>query len=233
MILKQIFNEIILNNRQRKILVWYLAWAGLLLLVLYSPLGSPDSYESKVAFTQNQEAIPINTSGNEISNKMRNTNTNGNDNNPSIDISELNTNLKNSTTYNGYNPQNPISTPNSAYALKESFNSSSKTSQPIGMVTNDGLFFSSTKSGNGINSSQNFGLTSSLSSNLSPTLNNTTNRQLATTDTGSGTDPGGDPGGDPIPVGDGWIYMLFLAGIYSILRMRKVIFIKKNSNLRL
>lgn len=39
-----------MDKRQKNILIWVLTWAGLLLLVLYSPIGSPDIYTSKQYF---------------------------------------------------------------------------------------------------------------------------------------------------------------------------------------
>ncbi|MDD4991431.1 MAG: hypothetical protein PHR83_04280 [Paludibacter sp.] len=59
---------------------------------------------------------------------------------------------------------------------------------------------------------QGYGFTS-LSTDL--TSNSTTTKQNTLSGpSGGGTDPGGDPAGPPIPVGDGWVFLLVLAGVY-------------------
>lgn len=68
----------------------------------------------------------------------------------------------------------------------------------------------------GVVSQQGYGFTS-LSNDLT-TTNNTTRQNTLSGAGGGGTDPGGDPTGPPIPVGDGWIFLLFLAGGYVIIK---------------
>jgi hypothetical protein len=43
-----------MNEKERIILVWVLAFGSLLVALLYSPLGSPDMYRKKVYFAEYQ-----------------------------------------------------------------------------------------------------------------------------------------------------------------------------------
>jgi len=43
-----------MDHREKTILIWVLSCAGLLLLLLYSPWGSPDLYTKKIYFAENQ-----------------------------------------------------------------------------------------------------------------------------------------------------------------------------------
>ena len=43
-----------MSKRHKNILVWIISWAGLLLAVLYSPVGSPDMYSNKSFFAESQ-----------------------------------------------------------------------------------------------------------------------------------------------------------------------------------
>jgi len=43
-----------MENKERNLLIWILTAAGFILLVLYSPVGSPDAYNPKKYFSENQ-----------------------------------------------------------------------------------------------------------------------------------------------------------------------------------
>ena len=53
-----------MHKSENTILIWVLTWAGLLLGLLYSPIGSPDLYKHRNYFVENQG---VNFSGVEIS----------------------------------------------------------------------------------------------------------------------------------------------------------------------
>lgn len=57
------FNRInSMHRSENTILIWVLTWAGLLLALLYSPIGSPDLYRHRNYFTENQ-GVNFNGSG--------------------------------------------------------------------------------------------------------------------------------------------------------------------------
>jgi len=51
-----------MHKSENTILIWVLSWAGLLLALLYSPIGSPDMYRYKNYFSENQ-GVNFNATG--------------------------------------------------------------------------------------------------------------------------------------------------------------------------
>jgi hypothetical protein len=51
-----------MHKSENTILIWVLTWAGILLALLYSPLGSPDLYRHRIYFSEDQ-GVNFNRSG--------------------------------------------------------------------------------------------------------------------------------------------------------------------------
>ena len=223
------------DKRQKNILFWVLTWAALLLVVLYSPLGSPDLYNPKQFYIGNQGvafnggsvatygAKPISMNNVDIkNNNPRKYSAGGSygsaDN--SLAVSNTNNPAKRMTITNASSTSK-----NAAANVTMNFptitNNQSGSSSPLGM---GGEFYSNGgKNSKKTNTDQVPGLTS-LSTNLtmfpSITNDNSTTKQTGTTGLAGTTDPGGDPEGDPIPVGEGWIFLLCLAATYGIFKLK-------------
>ena len=196
-------------NRQKNILVWIITWAGLLLLVLYSPIGSPDLYTSKKYFTANQG---VQFNGEVIENAPMIKTVEGN-NYQELNVPVYNsTELKNNTTYSVSNNSDNSKSNNFPTQVSSSLGSTQKSSNNEasggGIGGTMGTFIGKTSKENTTSQTTGF---MSLTTGLNALTNNTTSQSVNGYISGSGaTDPGGDPTGNPIPVGDGWgIFILF------------------------
>ena len=181
--------------------------------ILYSPIGSPTDYSSLYYYSTNP--------GVQFQGGIANAPTSNNyvDNNePELILPLQETTQKSiakaniSTSVNSEQNLNSTSQINSTGITKNQANST---------MSGGALSVSGTTSRTGTNAStaitqQGYGFTS-LSTDL--TANNTTTKQNTLSGAGGGgTDPGGDPTGPPIPVGDGWIFLMFLAGGYVFIK---------------
>ena len=206
-----------MNKLQKNIGTWIVIWAGLLIAVLYSPVGSPGLYSSQNYFAANQPAIlkqgaiqnaPARKSNQEnneseldmpdISPVSKTKFSSGSYNLPTTSSTGLYSGMQNSSYQSDNSVRNESGGNGTAIIAGRSSRNSEGTS---GMTLTNGL------------------TTMSLTSELNPA-----NRQSATavTPTG-GPDPGGDPTGDPIPVGDGWGILVLLAFSYVLVK-RKLFF---------
>ena len=205
-----------MTKKQKNILLGILIWAGLLITVLYSPVGSPDLYTSPNYYVINQN---VTFKDGVIPNASK---------------------IKSSTEYNDNLPELPdiCTSLHSNYAVGNY--SSARTSYSQGSFNVGGLtqsyqnnnysgggggggsFIVSGRSGSSAASSG-FSMTSGISTmSLTSNLNAAAPKQNVTNytaDTG-GTDPGGDPTGDPIPVGDGWGILALLCVFYVFLKSK-------------
>jgi hypothetical protein len=207
------------EKKQKNILVWTLTWAGLLLLVLYSPLGSPE------LFNQNSYYYPIRdgvyNNGETVNFPVARKNSGNGGGYQAISIPDY---TPQSRTYSysvsGYGK---TTGPNATYATgvnNFSSNINRNSGNSGGMSGGESFSSSGNNSKNKNNMSQETGLLS-LSTDLSLLANNAGNRQLAGTGlTDPTTDPGGDPTGDPIPVGDGSAFLIVLVSIYILLKFK-------------
>lgn len=203
-----------MNNKGGKILMWILSWAILALVVIYSPIGSPDLYTTKNYFVANQG---VEFKSREIANSP---NFNfGSDNNNEIVLPDYSSSeLKSSNYAVGYYPTSNANSMASSYAVQSQ--NYQKTNNRSGSMGAGGATFISNNGSSGTNGSSttvamNNSITT-LTSNLN--VSNGTPRQNASASTNGGTDPGGDPTGPPIPVPDGWGFLLFLAAGYGIIK---------------
>lgn len=206
----------IVDKKRKNTLVWALAWAGLLVAVLYSPVGSPGLYVSTNNYVVSSRGGAI--AGAKIS-----------------DVPTLKGNLKSNSgaiggqdygagvgTQNGYSVNGNAfdSRSNSgnlsgfAYGSANNQNAREKTS---GIGGGSLMVFTTAKGQNSNNSTiaQNTGVIS-MSTDMSMFDDYSTNKQSVGAAGDGGTDPGGDPTGPVIPVGDGWIILMVLVSAYTV-----------------
>jgi len=214
------------NNKKKNILVWIFTWAALLLVVLYSPIGSPDLYSSSDYYTG---VVPnANFSGSNIGSSP-NFSESGSSNEINVpDYSSTESPSKLSTNYSSAaSSSGNTSMGTASYSVSQS-ESYQNTQNPQGATGGGGSTFISNNnsSSKGSDASSAVTMTSGGVTTLSTDITTTSttpkeNALSGTTGTGnSGTDPGGDPTGPPIPVGDGWVFLLLLAASYGIIRKR-------------
>ncbi len=195
--------------------MWLLSWAVLALVVIYSPIGSPDLYTGNKYIVYNHG---VNFSGG-IANAPKVHNYNDQYSTPDLGIPT-------------YTPEQKTYTVNSASGSSK-VNNGTNYSVSTAMAGRTGANTSGTGVVSGIaafgsggsshkNSiDQNTGVgTLTLSNDLTTIQNPTvTTRQGASAGAlDGGTDPGGDPTGPPIPVGDGYWILLLMAGVYSFVK---------------
>lgn len=214
-----------MNNKKKNILVWIFVWAGLLIAVLYSPIGSPDLYSTKGYFVGNQS---VNFKGDAIENAPNGGKFAYEDNNNQIDVPSYSSSSEdNSPKYavNSYSitANTSGSTTSASYNASQSstYQNTNGNSSSGNIGGGGGTFISNNSSSRSSNDASsavtmNNGITT-LSSGLtasSPT------KQAVLSHGGHGTDPGGNPNGPPIPVGDGWVFLLVLAAGYGVWRKK-------------
>jgi hypothetical protein len=198
-------------------MIWILVWAGLLIVVLYSPVGSPGLYTSPNYYAGNQsvmfkDGVIPNASKIKSSQEY-------NDNAAELpDISES----LHSNYATGYSSASVSSSQGYSYGGGQT--QSYQNNNYSGGAGGGGSFVVSGRSG-GSAASSGFSMTSGVSTmSLTSNLNASTPKQNATsstTDTG-GTDPGGDPTGPPIPVGDGWGLFILFGMCYAVYKKRSL-----------
>jgi len=213
-----------LNKRQKNIVTWIIVWAGLLIVVLYSPVGSPDLYSSQNYYADNQK-VPL-TGGGIINSPKGTSSTEDTDNGTDIpDIASLpgsdyTTGNYQSANFASRGSSNSIQ--NQTYQNSNSSSTDASGGSGVSIIAGGGSRSSNGTSGIAMTN----GITSMSSTDLTTATNTTKQSSPSSTQTtAGGTDPGGDPTGDPIPVGDGWGLLLLFGGIY-ILFKRKFFFFK-------
>ena len=208
-----------MNKRQKKILTWIVVWAGLLIVVLYSPVGSPGLYSSQNYYVYNQ-SIPVKSG--EIINSPKRSSSSEDADNGSV-LPDMSTMSGTNYTTGNYQSANSSSRGSSYASQPSSYQNTNQTATGTAGGAGVSIIASGgSRSSNGTSGiSMNNGITSITTTDLSST--NTTTKQSSpsgTTATAGGTDPGGDPTGDPIPVGDGWWEMLLLGGMYMVVKRK-------------
>lgn len=207
-----------MSKRHKSILVWIVSWAGLLLAVLYSPVGSPDMYSNKSFFAENQG---VSFQEGRIENAP-DVNLVSNDDNelnvPDYGSAELKTA---NYAVGGY--QSSSSSLGSSYSTQNQTyihgNASSN-----GLTGGGGSTFIASRGSGGSASSMSTGnnMTSDATT-LSADINMSSSTRQSAGAAGStaATDPGGDPdSGTAIPVPDGWGFLLLLAGVYAFVKTK-------------
>jgi len=193
-----------------KILLWILSWAILALVIVYSPIGSPDLYTGNKYIVYNQG---VNFSGG-IANAPKVHNYAEQNMTPDLGIPAYTPEQKSYSVHsaavtskinNGTNYS--VSTPATGRTATASGSGVSASGiATFGFSRSSGS--NSTAANSGVGS---ISLTSDLTTVQDPTV--TTRQGASAGALDGGTDPGGDPTGPPIPVGDGyWLLMLMAAG---------------------
>ena len=191
-----------------------MVWAGLLVAVLYSPVGSPDLYVP-VSYSDSNQGIDI--AGVEFNNKPSITNSSsGNGGSMPSTPSDFGSRTSGSSSSFGGGSM-PSNSTSGAFVGSSGMSTSKGANGGMGGGAMSGLSSGSSKKTEGSNTSSGGGIMS-MSSNQSMLENNSvTTRQAVGYSGGTGgTDPGDDPSGAPIPVGDGWIFLLILLSVYTI-----------------
>ena len=227
-----------------------LACATLFVVILYSPIGSPDNYMQSSYFAPNQgvsfsgrilnasrnRSFSINNSTtgllsmNGLSSSAdfkENPNISIENNNIDVTIPEYNSEKKNSAKYavaNTYSSDNTHA--NTTYAVSDKSNSistqNSGSASGGGGIGNGGTaIIGKTSNDNNNNNPEPTGFTA-LTVDLAVFSDLTTTKSSVDYLPGSGaTDPGEDPIGEPIPVADGFWVLLFMAIGYTSMKFIK------------
>ena len=198
-----------MKNNKKNILIWLLSWAVLFLVVIYSPIGSPELYRpnnyvvysqgvsfkggianapTSHSYQQSQEpelAVPINT-----------------DTHKSYAVNASAVTLKSAsqTSYGVYASSN-----NAGSVASSQGGGSGGGGVAVGLGSKSSLASSTSQSV----------AVSSLSTDLNLAQNPTSRQSVGYTPNTGGTDPGDDPIGPGLPIGDGFWILLLMAGAYA------------------
>ena len=209
-----------MTKKRKRILIWFTLWAGLLIVVLYSPIGSPGLYSSQNYFVAYQPVI-VNNGMILITPKAKYS-TENNDNEldmPGIS-SELTSKYSTGKYYSG-----STSSGGSSYGIMQtqSYHNNYSGSGNMGgsgtFIARNGSRSSSGSSGSSGITMIN-GLTAIASSSDLTTVNKKSILVADPPPTSGGTDPGDDPTGAPIPVGDGWGLLVLFGGTYIFVKIK-------------
>jgi len=190
------------QKKKEKILFWTLSWAALLVAVLYSPMGSPELYSSTEYYYQNGM---YSTSANENISPLVNSSSSKLLQSFSSQTYESERNKSIYTISNSETSKCLFST--SIFNQTETFKTEGNRSGVDGLFENITIMESSRKDVLADNNSV-FSMTPT--STLFEGYSN--NRQSIGYGSNTGaSDPGEDPTGSTIPVGDNFVFLLFLA----------------------
>lgn len=214
-----------MQKNDHTLLIWVLSWAGVLMALLYSPLGSPELYKNNKYFNENQ-GVDFNKI---IILNSPNGGNNTNNNFDELDVPEQNRIKRNynysinavsnheTATFTAQNAVRPYNhKKNSAYSS-------------AGGTANSGSSFSSSMSAgskktyNSGNNPVNAGGLTQLGGLLAM---NETNSGLSNDSTATqepqndSTQPLQKADEPNIPVGEGWIFLLCMAGVYLFYKFR-------------
>jgi len=190
-------------------MIWFLTWAVLFVVVIYSPIGSPELYEQN---KYNGYYPGVNFSSGIANAPTMHTIAQYEETDLGIPV---------------YTPERKTYTVNSVsqsakdnhhtnYTVASPINNRTTSNQSIGGAGGGSTFMGSgTKSAQGKFTPQNVNV-SSFSTDLAIAEDPTTRQLAGNGILDGGTDPGGDPTGPPIPVGDGFWILLLLAVGYAL-----------------
>jgi len=202
------------NQKGSKILVWLLSWAVLAVVIIYSPIGSPDLYTSNQYIVYSQG---VNFEGG-IANapKARSYQTNEM---PELGVPVYTPTTKSYATSAPASGASGLASQATSYSAGASTTGRTAVAAPSGGSSGGIAVGTSSRKSQGNVSSQNVGLSAvSLSTDLNvvdPTVNKP--QAVDYSPNSGGTDPGDDdPIGPPIPVGDGLWLLLLMAGGYAL-----------------
>ena len=220
-----------MSKKQKNIMVWIIVWAGLLVAVLYSPIGSPDLYSSQNYYVDNRT---ISTGNTVIQNAPKsNSETENTDN--GLDIPDISSMSR--PTYTVSNNQSANSgSHGSSYGVQSQSYQNDNASGATGQSQEGSSFISSGKSSSRNNAGSSAivmtnGITTlSLTNDLSSISTKQSTAPTPYRGGSGGTDPGGDPTAPPIPVGDGWGLLVMFGLCYVAFKKRFFIIRQFNSH---
>ena len=206
-----------MQNKQKNILIFVLALAGLLVGMLYTPIVSPDLYYSTAFYPQNNNIV---MNGGQIPNAPKSQPIEENTEIIVPDYNNAEIGLSGKSGSSNYSQSSGISSDGSYQAD----NNASQMYSPVsGSASNNGASMAgymasgSSRSNSASSSIQMSNGVVTVSSDLATNTTAPKENTLSGPSAG-GTDPGGDPTGPPIPVGDGWIFLLVLASGYVLFK---------------
>lgn len=210
-----------MNKGDNTLLIWVLSWAGLLLALLYSPLGSPDLYHPRKYFSEYQG---VNFNKTAIVNAPRG----GSNGNYAGNELEIPTNKSEQKKNYNYSVN---ATANSVFNSAGSVNVQNLSKEAIRQIA--GSIGGSGNSGSGGNTnnnggSSNFSVPRGSNNNLgggiassrldlslfSDSTATTTQASEYAQQRANSSDTGSDPLNEPVPVGDAWIFMIVMTLVY-------------------
>ena len=198
-------------------MVWILVWAGLLIMVLYSPIGSPDLYTSSNYYVINRTVSAEN--GTILNTPKRNFESDNYSND--AELPEITSASASKYSAGNYQSPNVGSQGSTYYSQTQSYQNNN--SSGTGYTGSGGSSIFSGGGSHGNTGSSGITMTNGITTlSLTTNMSNTglTKESATTYTTGTGgTDPGGDPTGDPIPVGDGWVVFIALGVMYSFFKV--------------
>ena len=216
-----------MTKKQNTILVWILVWAGLLIVVLYSPIGSPDFYSAAGNYyVANQ---PVTVKSGSILNSPK-TNSEVASNSDELIIPDVSLTSKPGTSVGSYQPGNGSMSGSggSSYGSMQTQSFQNTNAGSVG-TSGGGTFIASGSSRSSAGSSGIIMTNGIATLSTTSSVNNVNPRQGITNadpippSTG-GTDPGNDPDlGTQIPVGDGWGLLGLFGMCYVAYKKRGVI----------
>ena len=199
-------------------MIWIMVWAGLLVAVLYSPVGSPDLYSSHNYYVENRT---ITTGTTVIQNAPKGNRVSENTDN-GLDIPDISSMPKTTYSVNSYQSGNSMSQ-GSGYSVQNQSYQNSSSSGSNGQGPEGSAFISGGRSSRNSAASSAIVMTNGITT-LSVTndvSNNTVKQGAQAGGSGrGGTDPGGDPTGAAIPVGDGWELLVLFGLCYAAYKKR-------------
>jgi len=199
-------------------MVWILVWASLLIVVLYSPVGSPDLYSSRIHFYDNQYVV-LNK---ELIHNAPKTIHSSNDNQDEDVLPKFNQETKSIHPVGNFQSKRNVPQ-ESSYS---NFQSQSYRSINTGTenLHESGTTVFARGHSRAYEGSSTVVIANGITT-LSTTqeVSNSSNKQSISSDQPSGgTDPGGDPVGNPIPVGDDCGVFIFTGLLYALIKLKKM-----------
>lgn len=205
----------IVDKKRKNILVWALAWAGLLVAVLYSPVGSPGLYTPSNYVGSQYGGMNAGAKITDV---------------PTIKAGvAANSGNTGSQSYTGRaGGQNVYSASGNAFDNRSNsgagggfshsaFGNQNAREKASGIGGGSAMVITSARGRNSNDNTvaQNTSVVS-LSTDMTMFDDYSTNKQSVGAGGDGGTDPGGDPTGPVIPIGDGWVFLMVLVSGYSI-----------------
>ena len=213
-----------MTKKQNTILVWILVWAGLLIVVLYSPIGSPDFYSAAGNYyVANQ---PVTVKSGSILNSPK-TNSEVVSNSDELIIPDVSLTSKPGTGIGSYQPGNgSMSGSGGSFYGNMQTQSFQNTNAGSAGTSGGGNFIASGSSRSSAGSSGIIMTNGIATLSTTSSVNNVSPRQgdppIVTPSVA--TDPGNDPDlGTQIPVGDGWGLLGLFGVCYVAYKKRGVI----------